>query len=70
MTEDEARRIARLLEVFGLRGEAGPTGGGRWGIVRDGEDITLAALDELIDCAEGKKSRPYRGFVLPEHGRG
>jgi hypothetical protein len=70
MTEDEARKIARLLGIFGLRGDAGPTSGGRWGIVHDGDDITLAALDALIECAEGKANRPYRGFVIPDHGRG
>lgn len=83
MTEDEARKVARALELVGLPGEAGPAdpavSGGEWRIWQDGQDVTLAQLDALIEKLGGEQAplepgwhdgRPVRGFIIPEHGRG
>ncbi len=83
MTEDEARKVARALELAGLPGEAGPTDravpGGEWRIWHDGQDVTLASLDALIEHLGGEAApplepgwhdgRPVRGFVFPGHSR-
>lgn len=81
MTEDEARKVARALELVGLPGEAGPADpampDGAWCIRRDGRDATLELLDALIEHLGGDRlepgwhdGRPVRGFVFPDAGRG
>jgi hypothetical protein len=80
VTEDEARKVARALELVGLPGEAGPAApgspGSEWRIWHDGQDVTLSSLDALIDHLGGRDEpgwhdgRPVRGFVFPESGRG
>lgn len=81
MTEDEARKVARALELIGLPGEPGPADGatpdGAWRIWHDGQDVTLPSLDALIARLGGERlepgwhdGRPVRGFVFPDAGRG
>ncbi|EST35764.1 hypothetical protein N566_17295 [Streptomycetaceae bacterium MP113-05] len=83
MTKDEARKVARALELVGLPGEAGPADpavpDGAWRIWRDGQDVTLASLDALIEHLGGETAplepgwhdgHPVRGFVFPDAGRG
>lgn len=83
MRENEARKVARALQLVGLPGEAGPADssapGGEWRIWHDGQDVTSASLDALIERLGGEAApiepgwhdgQPVRGFVFPESGRG
>ncbi|MGH3116997.1 MAG: hypothetical protein ACRDP3_05800 [Streptomyces sp.] len=66
MTEDEARRVHRALELVGVPGEAGPVDmadpAGEWRIfdradALDRQDITLSSLDALIAKLGGEPAR-------------
>jgi hypothetical protein len=80
VTEDEARKVAEMLKQAGLPGEAGPVSPseptGAWCIWHDGQDVTRASLDALIEQRGGDRTepgwhngRPVRGFVFPATGR-
>ncbi|MBW1601869.1 hypothetical protein JJV70_07045 [Streptomyces sp. JJ66] len=84
MPEEVARKLARVLRLTGLPGEAAPLDpahpSGLWGITADDRDITLDALDALINALEAEPEpeppqgpgwhdgRPVRGFIFPEPG--
>lgn len=85
MTEDEARKVQQALTLAGVAVEAAPLDPSRpdsawrlWrGLGDDRRDVTLTALDALVEKLGGDSrdpgwhdGQPVRGFIFPEHGRG